>query len=300
MAAFVPPQPSSYYCENECLIWSASKQRLQASHCKYKVILMKSKRGNIIPTVLFLGGDNDVIMTGEEKMTPLLLFAHGNATDLGHSFHSMSWLAASLKINVLAFDYEGYGPITKERIQPTVKFSQENIDMVYDYAVRNRICVQPEMNMILYGQSLGSVFVCKLASVRPVAGVILHSPLASGAKLLVDDPPCWLNLFEVFPNEKRIRKVKCPVFVIHGMKDSQIPVEHGMIIHEAVPEQFSYPPFWATLADHNDVENLHDEEYYSKVNEFVQFCLRQPQTDDNHSPIQESANLPESAQLSIE
>jgi len=38
-----------------------------------------------------------------------LLFSHGNAEDLGMLYHRMKDLARALKVNVMAYEYSGYG-----------------------------------------------------------------------------------------------------------------------------------------------------------------------------------------------
>jgi len=43
----------------------------------------------------------------KEKIT--ILFSHGNAEDIGMIFDSFTEFSKELGVNVLAYDYEGYG-----------------------------------------------------------------------------------------------------------------------------------------------------------------------------------------------
>ena len=59
----------------------------------------------------------------------------------------------------------------------------------------------------------------------------MHSPITSGIRVLTDSRllRCW----DIFPNINRIPQVQCPVLVIHGMIDTEVPFGHGRQLHEA-------------------------------------------------------------------
>lgn len=229
-----------------------------------------------------------VYIKSNPKSSQLILFAHGNATDLGMSLQSLALLASRLKTNVFAYDYPGYGP-NEDLEQPNLKQTHKDTLQVYKYIVHEReLCPSPEQDLILYGQSLGSVFVCELVRGKQAkyAGVVLHSPLASGVQLVCNPGNTWCcNLIirramcclEAFPNDRNITRVESPVFVIHGVNDSAIPCHHGRGLSTAVPGALQYDPFFP-LADHNDVEILHEAEYFTKVNAFIQHCFSRTRT----------------------
>lgn len=63
--------------------------------------------------------------------------------------------------------------------------------------LRNRYGISPD-NIILYGQSIGTVPTVDLASKYEVAAVILHSPLMSGLRVAFPSTKrTWF--FDVFP-----------------------------------------------------------------------------------------------------
>lgn len=45
----------------------------------------------------------------DRKAKVTILFSHGNAEDIGMIFDSFNEFAKELWVNVLAYDYEGYG-----------------------------------------------------------------------------------------------------------------------------------------------------------------------------------------------
>lgn len=140
-----------------------------------------------------------------------IIFSHGNATDCGAMFSHFVLLASSLKCNVIGYDYTGYGPLGGT---PTERQVYYDIEAVYNWCSIH-VTSDPGSRVILYGQSVGSGPSCYLASRQPVAGLILHSPILSGVRVLTTSR--LLACCDIFPNIDRIKKVRCPVFVIHGM-----------------------------------------------------------------------------------
>lgn len=114
-----------------------------------------------------------------------ILFSHGNAVDLGQ-MSSFYWgLGNRINCNIFSYDYSGYGVSTGK---PSEKNLYADIDAAW-HALRTRYGISPE-NIILYGQSIGTVPTVDLAARYEVGAVILHSPLMSGMRV-------------AFPNTKR-------------------------------------------------------------------------------------------------
>lgn len=140
-----------------------------------------------------------------------MIFSHGNATDLGAMYNHYVVLAKTLNINVIGYDYTGYGPFDG---QPSERQVYHDIDAVYNWCCVN-VTSEPGTRVILYGQSVGSGPSCYLASRQPCAGVILHSPILSGVRVLTTSR--LLACCDIFPNIDRIKRIRCPIFIIHGM-----------------------------------------------------------------------------------
>lgn len=164
-----------------------------------------------------------------------------------------------------------------------------DIDAAYDYVCKTGMCSNPADELILYGQSgaarasagvqavcapdlrlacaVGSGATCYLASTRPVRAVILHSPILSGLRVLTRSR--LLACFDIFPNHSRIARVHCPVFVMHGELDREVPVWHGQELLAAVPARWQYPPWWVSNAGHNDIVARQPEEYLRQLERFL-------------------------------
>ncbi len=148
-------------------------------------------------------------------------------------------LSRMLYINVIAYDYSGYGLGTqlKENIQKNIKPTEDNcykdIEAVYEYLTQVEM-VSPG-NIVLYGRSVGSGPSCYLAErictgkEADIAGMILHSPFLSVIRVVLDMG--IENTYDVFPNISRIPNITCPTFILHGTRDCIVPFYHGKSIH---------------------------------------------------------------------
>ena len=122
-----------------------------------------------------------------------ILFSHGNAVDLGQMSSFYIGLGTRINCNIFSFDYSGYGQSSGK---PTEKNMYSDIDAAW-HSLRTRYGISPD-NIILYGQSIGTVPAIDLASRFECAGVILHSPLMSGMRVAFPDTK-KTYCFDVFP-----------------------------------------------------------------------------------------------------
>lgn len=77
-----------------------------------------------------------------------ILFSHGNACDLGHIRSVVNTLSQRLQVNVISYDYPGYG---LHQGTPTEAGCYETIYKVYKYLRANTDCP-----ILVVGQSVGT------------------------------------------------------------------------------------------------------------------------------------------------
>ncbi|XP_062192431.1 uncharacterized protein LOC133895918 isoform X1 [Phragmites australis] len=144
------------------------------------------------------------------------------------------------------YDYSGYGASTGK---PSEENTYADIEAVYQ-------CLETEYgisqeDIILYGQSVGSGPTLHLASRLPrLRGVVLHSAILSGLRVV-----CHVNFtfcFDIYKNVKKIKKVKCPVLVIHGTDDDVVNWSHGKELWKLAREP--YDPLWIKGGGHCNLE----------------------------------------------
>lgn len=167
-----------------------------------------------------------------------------------------------LKVNVMAYDYTGYGKSRdanrgRTPVTPSEEKVYNDVLAAYTYLKDNEN-IRPEQ-IVLYGRSLGSGPTCFLAQKlsregTPCAGVILQSPLLSAYRVAFNFR--FTLAGDVFPNIDRIGHINSPVFVIHGTCDEVVPFWHGQELFLACQRRYRAQPFWVNSAGHNNIESL--------------------------------------------
>lgn len=188
-----------------------------------------------------------------------ILFSHGNAADLGLMSSFYLGLGNKISCNVFGYDYSGYGLSSGKASEKSL---YTNIEVAWN-ELRKRYNVQANQ-VILYGQSIGTVPTVDLASKYDFAGIVLHSPLTSGLRLAFPNTRrTWF--FDAFPNIDKVPKINSPVLVIHGTEDEVIDISHGQAIHSLCRNPVS--PLWVEGGGHNDIELF--REYLERVKKFI-------------------------------
>ncbi|GJP63851.1 hypothetical protein CLOP_g10303 [Closterium sp. NIES-67] len=125
--------------------------------------------------------------------------------------------------------------------------------------------------VVLYGQSVGSGPTVDLASRTPnVRGVVLHSPIASGVRVLYEVKHTYW--FDIFPNIDKLPKVECPVFVMHGTSDEVVDVSHGQMLVDACKRPFE--PLFLEGGHHCDLEFF--PEYLRCLRKYISYLVQHP------------------------
>nr|POE50960.1 protein abhd17c [Quercus suber] len=217
--AFFPPSPPTYQIkkrdDGKLTVVSSSTPSMpipNADDTSLDVLLIDTKRGNKI--VAFY------LRNPYARLT--LLYSHGNAADVGQLYDLFVQLKLNLRVNVMGSVKKILKDMTTQATEPLLP-SESNtysdIEAVYQ-------CLETEYgisqeDLILYGQSVGSGPTLHLASKLPrLRGVVLHSAILSGLRVL-----CHVKFtfcFDIYKNINKIKKVKCPVLVIHVSVSSQV------------------------------------------------------------------------------
>ncbi|CAG9136777.1 unnamed protein product [Plutella xylostella] len=242
--AFLPPEPTYAFTPDETgskfsitLTERAEWQYSEREKENIEGFYSRTTRGNRI-ACLFVRCSPNARFT--------ILFSHGNAVDLGQMSSFYLGLGTRINCNIFSYDYSGYGVSGGK---PSEKNLYADIDAAWQ-ALRTRYGISPE-NIILYGQSIGTVPTVDLAARYEVGAVVLHSPLMSGMRVAFPNTKrTWF--FDAFPSIDKIPKVTSPVLVIHGTEDEVIDFSHGLAIYERCPR--AVEPLWVEGAGHNDVE----------------------------------------------
>ncbi len=195
----------------------------------------------------------------QEAATYTILYIHGNAEDLG-DIRSVLERLQDQGFNVFAYDYHGYG--TSEG-KPSEKNAYEDIDAAYDY-LTVQLKIPPE-HILVYGRSVGGGSGVDLAVRKPLGGLILEGSFTTAFRVVI---PIRILPFDKFTNIDKIKKVNCPVLVMHGVRDEIVPFQHGEALFAAAPSPKL--SLWVDEAGHNDFVRIAGERLDKVLREFVQ------------------------------
>jgi len=188
----------------------------------------------------------------------VVLYAHGNAEDIGCVRETLEpYRAAGFEI--YTFDYRGYGLSDGS---PSTRKAYEDLDTLYRHLVEQKGI--PPARLILHGRSLGAAVVLHVASRRPAAGVIVESAFLTAFRARTQIP---VSPFDKMRNDREIRRLNCPVLVIHGEDDQTIPTWQGKRLYALAREPKS--AYWAPQADHDDVLVSNEAEYWRQLRQFA-------------------------------
>ncbi|KAF4366997.1 hypothetical protein F8388_022785 [Cannabis sativa] len=196
--AFFPPSPPTYGVKKRedgklTVVSTTAAPPSMAISCSdddnsFDVLMIDTKRGHKI--VAFY------LRNPYARLT--LLYSHGNAADLGQLYDLFVQLKVNLRVNLMGYDYSGYGASTGK---PSESNTYSDIEAVYE-CLQTQYGVSQE-DLILYGQSVGSGPTLHLAAKLPrLRGVVLHSAILSGLRVL-----CHVNFTFCFDIYKVIYRI---------------------------------------------------------------------------------------------
>ena len=122
--------------------------------------------------------------------------------------------------------------------------------------------------IVVHGVSIGTGVAIPLGASHELRGLILQSAftdLARVAQRIFFFIPCGLLIKDRYDNLALATRVKAPVLMLHGARDSTIPLEHGRDLAAALPNLRTL-----AVADgygHNDLSLWSD--YWRTIGEFL-------------------------------
>jgi len=183
---------------------------------------------------------------------PLIVFFHGNGSNLANSIDKMRpFIAAGF--GVLAAGYRGY---SGNPGKPSEEGLSADARSLLDWVASEGFGRE---RLVYFGESLGTAVAIKMASERPPSALVLEAPPSSIAdvaaahywylpvRLLIRDP--WESL-------SRIASVRAPLLVLHGEKDPVVPIRFGRKLYAAAVEPKA--AIWHAESSHTDILNYPD------------------------------------------
>ena len=193
------------------------------------------------------------------------LWFHGNGGNIGHRVDEIDIIHHRLGVNLLIFDYSGYG---KSEGKPSERGTYLDARAALAY-LQTRSDLDVE-KIVYFGRSLGAAVAVELATFESPLALVLVSPFASIAdmarKSLLNLPVQWL-LRDRYNSYARIKGINRPLLILHGDQDKTVPISQGKKLFDAAnqPKRFQV----VLGAGHNDTYLASRSSYWEALDVFL-------------------------------
>jgi hypothetical protein len=192
----------------------------------------------------------------------LILYFHGNTRSIkGWAKYARDFYRYDY--DVVLVDYRGFGKSTGKRSE---KDMLSDMQFIYE-----RLKEQySEDHLIMYGRSIGSGFASKLAADNSPRYLILDAPYYSFTKVVERFLPILPVRFVLryhLRTDQWIKKVKCPVYIIHGMRDWLIPIRHSEALQRLNAQRITLIRIHG--GGHNNLPSF--DEYHNFVRDILKY-----------------------------
>ena len=96
--------------------------------------------------------------------------------------------------------------------------------------------------------------------------VILHSPIASGLRILCPNLQQTPNN-DFFANIELMPFLRCPILIIHGEQDNVVPISHSRFLMAKTKTLMMV--WWVEGCGHDDIVALKGTEFFKNIRKFL-------------------------------
>ncbi len=161
----------------------------------------------------------------------VVFFLHGNAGNLERWFVNTDFYRRA-NLDLFMLDYRGFGKSTgriesQDQLEADVRAAWAQVAPAY--AGRKRV---------IYGRSLGTGLAAMLATENRSELTVLVSPYASMVQMAAEKYP-WVPAAVLrYPlrTDERLPRVQGPLMLVHGDRDTLIPIAHSERLQALVPQ----------------------------------------------------------------
>ena len=147
---------------------------------------------------------------------------------------------ADLNVNVIAFDYRGFGRSDATTKEHGLKEIEADTAALYDYA-RNMV----QGRLIVHGHSFGSFVAAHLAGQRKLEGLVLEGT-GTDAKTYAQNLTPWFarpfvsynligDVAEV-DNRRSLQDIQLPILIIAGKRDTTTPESTAQVLFDSIKQ----------------------------------------------------------------
>lgn len=194
----------------------------------------------------------------------VMLFFHGNTGNISDCVDTIN-IFYDLGFNTLMFDYRGYG---QSEGHTNEKGTYRDAEAAWLYLTKQRGFAP--YNIVVLGRSLGAAIASWLVTQHTPAALIIESTFTSAPDVAAEMHPRhpvvrFLTRYQ-YPVIENIKKIHCPVLVVHSKDDSAILPHHGHKLYDTAREPKQYLEI---IGEHNKGYLISGELYVNGLTSFI-------------------------------
>ena len=171
------------------------------------------------------------------KKFKTIIYFHGNAGKLENRIHKLNHFK-DMDINFLIIAWRGFSGNAGNPSEEGLYIDGNSaIEWLKNLGLSKK-------DIIIYGESLGTGVAIEIAKSNEFSGLVLETPFTSmieAAKNFYPYVPVKILLRDKYENDKKIKNINIPVFVMHGESDQIVPFRMGKKIYEMANQpKYSY------------------------------------------------------------
>lgn len=209
----------------------------------YKIEIPSKKHQEFVVAIHI---ENKAAVKLKNNKEELLIYSHENNVDVCNLLPHIADLSVQLKCNVITYDYSGFGCSGGT---PNIESMKKNIALILDFV--NQDMNIPLNRIMLYGKDIGafpSLFLSMNPIYKQLKGIIMVSPILGHYA-------------------SDLRKVKCPLLIIHPKNDKMILSSSISDIIQGMKNAVEWFP---KAQDIEEVFNKHRYKLFTKIRSFIE------------------------------
>jgi alpha-beta hydrolase superfamily lysophospholipase len=210
------------------------------------------------------------------KNYPTMIYFHGNGEVALH-YEGIHQLFHQAGVNLAVFDFRAYGfssgtlSYTALLTDPIPLYHAFKLWMEKEYSGKSA------EEFILMGRSLGSACASALGAypnATNITKIVFESGYSSTYDLMtklfmLKHPQITEETLAPYSNDTYQKNIRKPTLIIHGGRDSIIPISQGEMIFDCIPSDVPKQFIRIDKATHNDIM-LYGNMYFGPLKEFIE------------------------------
>lgn len=207
---------------------------------------------------------------------PVVLMFHGNGEVITDYINEFLEAMRGIGLNLCVVDYRGYGLSEGE---PCLSAILEDAHATWNY-LTGELGI-PAGRIVLLGRSMGSIPAIELAAARgdEYMGLVVESGIAGFhhwidrmgvmiRQMGIDMDSLKESLMRNLDHEKKIKRVRRPLLILHTQHDGIVPSENALELYSwANPDTAALKIF--PEGDHNTIFYYNGNEYLELLKQFI-------------------------------